>query len=423
MSAFAIPHIRMENLMYFDVPFINGRPLDTNILRLIFGVILLAYFGHTSTANCARIVLRREPTGRALITGNIAAMATAILVYCFWIVVVNGAIEPQTLFRETGTVIGPLADKVGRSVEIFGTLYVVLGMGMASVHYSLGLFNQAREWTPSHIFRYMLSARSRYWLSAAPVIIVFVVIEGLLVTNHGTYSGTLGFLGVLKGSLLGGIFPMLMLVASRRKGEYVPGLVIRFFGNRVLVIAVYLLFLTGIFLHGWLIWQDTWQRLAAFVVGLVALGMPFVFIKNGNFKPRAVVELRAEKDTMGRGEFQVTSNGVLLPTQVCLHYPDGDQKVNAAQGVIKNFDTMTTATFQLPSDQAQELKMWVHEITEDGASEWLPAKVQVSNDSGLLFKDLIDREQVLPLNHDGCRIDVQFLPSEEQMIAHQAVAD
>lgn len=415
LSLLALPHIRLANLLYFNFPFIGGRPLDPSDIKLIFGVVLLAYFGHTSTANCARVVLRREPTGRALVLGNVAAMVTAMVLYCIWVIAINGALEPQALINQTGTVITPLANKLGTIVQVVGSLYVVLGMGMVSVHFSLGLFNQMRQWAPTHILRTVLDQRSQFWLGMAPLIALFLIIEFMLITNRGTYSGTVGFVGVLKGSLLGGIFPMLMLAASRRKGEYVPGISFGFLDHTAVVIGIYLVFLASIFLHGLVIWQDLPAQLAALAVGLVALVMPIVFLRGGMFKRRAIVELRAEQSLRDKGAFYITANGKKLASDVRLKYVDEEKGMNASDGEIDKFTALRSATFLLPPAHAQELKVWVHEISEDGVSEWLPAKVEVSNSHGETMKDLIDRERILPLNDDPYRVDIQFLPSEEEM--------
>jgi len=40
---------------------------------LIFGVIFAAYFGHFSVNSCARRVLQRDPSGRSLALGCMAA--------------------------------------------------------------------------------------------------------------------------------------------------------------------------------------------------------------------------------------------------------------------------------------------------------------------------------------------------------------
>ena len=54
--------------------------LDASVLNLIFGVALVAYFGHTSAGHAAKVVLARDPGGRHLLAGNVAAMVTAMVV-------------------------------------------------------------------------------------------------------------------------------------------------------------------------------------------------------------------------------------------------------------------------------------------------------------------------------------------------------
>ena len=98
----------------------------------VFGVILAAFFGHLSVSLCGQEVLRREPSGKALVRGVVAAQATAIVVYCLWVLTVGGAVDGGVLAGEHGTALVPLADEVGPLVSILGSVYVVLGMGMGS---------------------------------------------------------------------------------------------------------------------------------------------------------------------------------------------------------------------------------------------------------------------------------------------------
>ncbi|CAA9562236.1 MAG: hypothetical protein AVDCRST_MAG70-1753 [uncultured Thermomicrobiales bacterium] len=57
IALLALPHVKADNLRHAEVPFRDGRPFDASILELVFGVVLFAYFGHTSTAVCAPVVL------------------------------------------------------------------------------------------------------------------------------------------------------------------------------------------------------------------------------------------------------------------------------------------------------------------------------------------------------------------------------
>src|SRR5439155_23548656 len=115
-----LPHVGRANRRYVTLPLVVGRPSDPSILALIFGVLLVSYFGHTSTGNCARVVLQRDPSGRSLIRGNIAAMVVAMALYCLWTVAVNGALPPAALRGQPGTVLPPLAAATGPAAALFG---------------------------------------------------------------------------------------------------------------------------------------------------------------------------------------------------------------------------------------------------------------------------------------------------------------
>ena len=52
-----------------------------------------------------------------------------------------------------------------------------------------------------------------------------------MLTGSVSFAGLLSILGVIVVPLLGGIFPVLLLVASRRKGERVPEAAYRFLDN------------------------------------------------------------------------------------------------------------------------------------------------------------------------------------------------
>lgn len=52
-------------------------------------------------------------------------------------------------------------------------------------------------------------------------------LRGGVLTGTGSFTGILGFLGVIIHSLMSGIFPALLLAANRRKGELVRASAIR----------------------------------------------------------------------------------------------------------------------------------------------------------------------------------------------------
>lgn len=304
LTLLTLPRVRLEYVTLQALPFGGERMGEPHFLALIFGVILVAYFGHTSTGNCARTVLRRDPSGRALLTGNIAAMVVAMLLYSLWTIAVNGSLPQAALLGQSGTAIPPLAAASGSVAYAFGLVYVILGMGMASIHFSLALANQVREWLPTDeqaapsrlrvvaLARRFAAHRSgRFCLASAPLTLLFVASEWLLLTGRASFAAPLGFLGAITVPLLAGIFPVLMLIASRHKGEFVPRPVVRLLGHPVLVGGVYLLFLGGIILHGLVIWTNPVQRLVALLTGVVIVAMTTVLVRQGQLAPPAVGRL------------------------------------------------------------------------------------------------------------------------------------
>mgnify|MGYP001323127715 CR=1 FL=1 len=428
LSLLAWPYIRTTNLFYVNVPFLQGEPFDPALLQLVFGVVLAAYFGHTSAGNMAKTMLHRDPTGKALLWGNVAAMTAAIALYCLWVTAVNGAIDPVALASTSGTALIPLAGIVGPSVHLFGSLFVVLSMGMASIHFSLALFNQVREWLPdqpqrsarssaatgggSRISALILGKRGRFWLGVLPVALIFLLIEWLLLTNRESFTGPFAVLGVVSVPVAAGIFPMLMLVAGRRKGDYVPGVVWRFLGHPIVVVGIYLIFLTSILVHGLFIWSEPLPRLATLVAGGGMLLVTLVTIRQGSFTPRTVVELRANQDAQKPAVFTLTTVGRPLQAEIHLTYQNDVQQRQATSGDIPDFKNLRAITFQLPPTAAKELKVWLHQITPENFSETLPGRVTVQQgqEQRTIEASVTTGPVILPLNGDACRVEIVFVP-------------
>jgi len=644
LSLLAFTHLRPENLLYVNVPFLGGRPFEPSILQLVFGVIITSYCGYLSMSNCARVVLRRDPSARSLIRGAVAAQAVAIVIYCIWVLAVNGAVAPEVLASETGTALASLAAQIGPGVHVLSSIYVTLAVAMISITLSFGLFNVVRERLPTgrrpivvlprqrgrllfhqrrkpsaepriglaylgltethgcarqpqfslgiqldgnnhrlemtaedlredtalfdrlpdlrklgarlalevldasqesvrlrvtspmtltyegewdatglhladvlalpdpwrnlinwmtrqggvslaevatHIgqddetagtmlealieqdfvqevegrgdsartseTRYRirfaprrgrqlpkeiwqalderaedskskaegpefstfqpsiftrLGERGRFLLSASPVIILFLFAEWQLFNGKESFPGPLSLIGVIIFSLLAGIFPILLLVSSRRKGELVPGLVLRWLRYPVLIIGIYALYLASPFLHGLVIWQGPVERAGALAVGILIIGLTIATARRGAYAPRLVVELREEgRKEAGlarRAVFAVTSCGQPATAEVQLGYPEGERRYQAATGEVPAFSSLRYATFQLPVGQARQLKVWAHKTTPEGDSESLPALLEVhcGDESARLDLRLSNGQALLPLTSDECRLEI-----------------
>ncbi|HEX7276707.1 MAG TPA: aromatic amino acid transport family protein, partial [Acidimicrobiales bacterium] len=148
IALLSVPSLEVANVTRIELPFVGGRPFDATVVASLFGVILAAFFGHLAVSLCGQEVLRREPPGKALVRGVVAAQTTTLVVYCLWVMAVGGVVDGGVLAREPGTALVPLADRVGPVVNVLGSVYVVLGMGMGAIHYSLALFNLTRERLP-----------------------------------------------------------------------------------------------------------------------------------------------------------------------------------------------------------------------------------------------------------------------------------
>jgi hypothetical protein len=633
-------HAQSENLSYISLPFIFGEPFDPTLLKLVFGVVVMLYIGHVYVAQCAKIVLPRDPSARSLIRGSVAGTACLVILFTIWVLAVNGAVEPGKLASEAGTALVPLAKRVRPGIHVLGFLLVTLLLGMSCLRSSTVLFNLVQERIPTrmrsmvtlprrraslllrkrgsvigsprlgltylgltdgqphfrldvqwdgtlhrlelsvpknwdasalleqlpklrpygislalkiveaspesvrleltstmslsyeggwdtvglHIAdvmilpdplrrlvnwmtrrgevtlgevvaytgrdertaymmldelikesfvhplegegspRYrihlaarqgrqmsqeiwqaldervtkppksgrilrltgphrvtlwardlMLSEHGRLFLCLSPVVFVLVLAEALLLANATSFAGVLGFGGVIANSLTAGIFPVLLLYSSRRKGDFVPAVVYRFLDHPLFMTTVYLLFLANLFLHGLFIWKDTLARSTALILGFSVIVVTVVMIRRRVFDRRTVVELREDQSDGGGTAFAITTSGQPLTADVQLVFSKGEESHHAASGAVPKLKKLRSATFHLPPTSARELKVWAHRVTPDGNSEGLPALVEVHCGENTKRFDLklSGGQAVLPLTGDASwlRITLPESPS------------
>src|SRR4029453_10524319 len=150
--------------------------------------LLYVYFGHTSAGNAARQVLRRDPSGRTLLWGNVAAMAVAAVIYWLFVIAVNGSVPASRLAEETGTAVTPLAEVAGPVVGVLGSIYVILSLGLGAIFMSLGLYLQTVEQVSP---RDTMTGWLRFSVAAAPVVAIFLLMEVLLFLGATSFTGPL----------------------------------------------------------------------------------------------------------------------------------------------------------------------------------------------------------------------------------------
>lgn len=626
ITLLAFPYVNLENLSYVNVPFINDVPFDAAILGLVFGVVIASFFGHLSISNCAQVVMHRDPTGRSLIWGGVAAQIVVLFIYCVWTIAVQGSLSPQALIGESSTALVPLAEMAGPLVEVLGVLFVLLAMAMGSIHYSLGLYNLVSEKIPRRqtpvvmlprrkghlilkqrskhrnatrisltylgerqgvpqlglkIFHQGKTLRSQitlnqYWdlrqlkvqepgiqfnniqlkvevveahpssiqlkvssnlvirfmgewstfgftmadilelpesqqklmnwlirhgestlsevahqfklsepdalqqlqamielgfvqqiemgnhikyqpltatkrgsrlhggiwealdledqttaapkdagvqqqpsswmlslmdvlgkpghfiLCSSPVILVFIVTQWLLLSDAESFSEPLSISGIIVTSLLGGIFPVFLLLSGRKKGASLAMRVLKLFTHPFIVGGIYLFSMSSLLLHGLVIWENPFQRVSALAVAAFVLWLTYKFIKDGAFRPRILLELRQHAGQHSRTVYEASNAGQAVPVQVNLNYGQETRQEQNASGQIEHFDALQQAAFEMDADQARELKVWAHRVDENQESIGLSAELimQQNADPGSYDLSATDGEMTLLLQDE-----------------------
>jgi hypothetical protein len=386
ITAIAFANLDPANLGQVTMPLIGGAGIDPTVIQLVFGVIVVSYFGHTSAANASKLILGRDPSGRALILGNVAALATVIGLYCLIVVAFLGALGPDPLVDTRGTALTPLATEVGPIVDVLGSIYVVLAVGLGSLYCSLGLYNQVVEYLPAPAGRgsagtgsagFLSSRTGRYLAGLAPTILTAGLLEFLLLTDQDWFARPIALVGVLTIPLLGGIVPVLLLLAARRRGEYVPGSVIGFFGHPITAGVIGAFFLAGIALHAFVIWEDPIERGLALAVTVFTAGLVVWILRGPAFRRSVAIEMRdTQRGTGTDPALNVVVAGRAVAADIRLERDDGATELHDATKPLL-FAGLRRATFTIAGQAARELKVWVHRVTPDGESIGLPATVQV----------------------------------------------
>ena len=216
--------------------------LDPAILQLVFGVIIVSYFGHTSAANASKLLLGRDPSGRVPAVGqHRGARDGHRPVLPDRGRVRRRARRPEPLIETRGTAITPLAERSARSstssARSTSSWPSVSGRCTARSASTTRSSSTCRAPASGGTGpRSLCSTRSGPLLAGiAPTALAFLILEYLLFTDQDWFARTGRAVGVLTVPLLGGIFPMLLVLAARRRGEYVPGSVIGVIGHPVTV--------------------------------------------------------------------------------------------------------------------------------------------------------------------------------------------
>lgn len=410
----ALPYFRHTNFSWGVLPWAGGQTLPVATWALVVGILASTYFSHPLVATYGSVVLRRDPSARTWQQGSMAAILFHILICCIWLIVLNGVIPASTLAGATGTVLVPLAAQVGAIVRPLGAWLVTFSMGLAAVQIALALYYLVQERLPRQTNAAVQREPhpkgtrrwARFWLAVSPIIVVFLLAEWIAWTGFGTFASLLSILGVLLLPLLSGVFPVLLILATRRKGDFSPGLVYRFLGNPWLAALVYGFFLGIILLHGLVLWENPLARLTALLITLVVLGVTGVMLRQGALQPRMVVEVR--KEAAERGPVRVVIGDESIATPTRLAYSTGEQQIQVIGPTSIPFVDLRSIQFQMPATNAKTLKVWVHHVSPEGDVNGLPARLTLLETGTQQRVDLqpVNGPPVLPLTGRAYQLTV-----------------
>ncbi|MCJ7711847.1 MAG: hypothetical protein MUQ32_13575, partial [Chloroflexi bacterium] len=356
-------------------------------IALAAGVIFLAYFGHASTANTAKVVLRADPSGRSLLTGSVTAIVVVIAVLVLGVVAINGAVPADRLAAETGTAFTPLSEVAGPLVSVLGSVYTVLAIGLGSIYCSLALYNQVREKLPaaatrptgsvSRVRRAVAHPRGRWLIAMTPTILSFVAIEAIVVVGAGSFVESLGVVGTLTVPLLAGVFPMLLFAAARRRGELVPKPALRVIGHPLVVGVMTALLTAAILVYGTFIWDDLLRRALALVIGGATAVVSVMAVARGAFRPRSVVELRVDGEQVRTVRVSLVVDGHARPAEATWTTRDRSEPGAAAGDRLRRVDDVAEVDVPLPLGHPQEIRVWSHAVGGDDESTAWPVTASV----------------------------------------------
>lgn len=255
-----------------------------------------------------------------------------------------------------------------------------------------------------------LVKQKRFLLSISPLLLVFLLTEWLFLAGTQSFTSILAFAGVLGNSLVGGIFPILLLVSSRQKGELVPGVVFKLLNHPFFRVGTYSLFLAILLIHGLFIWQNPLAQISALSIAFLSLGATLIMKRYGAFTSRLVIEMRENQEVSGQSCFTITAGGKAKTAEMLLGYIDREQHHQAVSVNIPSTSSLRYAIFHLPIKGEKELRVWTHTSNSKIDPHSLPALVEVqSGNKNMQFDLKLSSGQILlPLIGDACYLKFTF---------------
>lgn len=404
----ALPYFQWSNL----TAGLNVADLTPATWGSLVGILSTTFLSHFLVMTYGPVILPRDPGGHAWLRGSMTTIGLIMLIAILWLLVIEGVLAPDQLRSAPGTVVIPLALVVGPVINWLGALLVILSLGLATVQVALAQYYSLEEWLPARGSASWLGQwpeRQRFWLTISPMFLVLALAIWLASSGIGSFAGLLGSTNALALPVLSGVIPLLLLIATRRKGDFVPGFALRALRHPLVFGLLYLIFVGSILLHGLYIWQAWPLRLFALGGGLVILAVTWRTWQQGLWQGRVVIEVRQDERVRGESGFHLAANGQPLAATVRLDDEPHQETPPQAQGAIPNFRALQRVTLALPTTAATRLKIWVHRLPIAGGSVGLPARVTLAHQgepAPLLLTVAQDGQLYLPLPTQPCQVEI-----------------
>lgn len=404
----ALPYFQMTNLLGGA----GSAALTPMALGSTVGVLASTFLSHFVVATYGPVVLPREPSGRAWMLGSVTAIGSYILIACLWLLVINGVLSPTTLSQSNGAVVIPLAAVVGSAVQLLGSLLVILSVGLTALQVALGLYYLVEERLPARgtasvIGR--LGEQPRFLVAIIPILVALAVTIWLILSGTGSFTTLLGIVSVFTLPLVTGILPLLLLVATRRKGDFAPAFVLRWLGHPLVIGLLYLFSLATILIHGLYIWEAWPLRLSALIGTLVLVVATVRIWQQGLLSDRLVLTVCHDARLHGSSHVQVVSKGQPLPVAIELAYPRQQQQVHSAHEAIPDFAALQMIRVHLPATNATQIKLWLYQLTPVGQVEGLPAQLVLIHKTTTQAATTSSAQGVLRYSVTGaCQLELHF---------------
>jgi hypothetical protein len=384
-SLLALADAGPGDLGHADVPLGGGPEALDPTVGAALGVVLMQYIGSVYLLGIHRAAAPRDPGGRTLAAGAFVGTVGVTLIVGLWLIAASAAVPASELQATSGTAMGPLSDEVGPVMAAIGGLASLLLLGMNINRTSVAVHELVLERLPppreagAPPGTRSLSRPVRALLALVPVLLVFAVSEITLDLGDASFSSVLTISGVVTNFLVGAAFPVLMVLAARRRGELVPALVWRWIGAPLVAWAIVAGSIVALVAVGLFVWDDWGSRSAALAMAaLGALTVSWV-IRRRSFRRRCLVELIDDRRA-GGARWALVAGGRPLAADVELAYAGGggDDPVHAPGGPVRRPDALRGLSVHAPDAAgARQLVVWGQRVNADGSPEPIAASAQV----------------------------------------------